>query len=53
MSAPRNWDEFAEALANQPDKVNVQGKVNDMIKTALQLSKLGVPYPQSDAGVQP
>jgi hypothetical protein len=45
-------DTSASALANQPDKVNAQGKVNDMIKTALQLSKFGVPYPHSSGEVK-
>jgi len=55
MSGPiRSWDDFVDALGSMPAwaQYRNQLRVQDMVKTAEQLSRYGVSYPHEYRGVR-
>jgi hypothetical protein len=50
----RSWDEFMDALGAKPlcDQYADQLRVQDMVKTAEQLARYGVGYPDKYHGIR-
>lgn len=48
----KSWDDFMDALSELPPWAQYKAalQVQDMIETAIQLQKFGVPYQRPDEG---